>query len=391
MVVRPTQRDAARTLSTAALLILVAALPLAAQNDPHLTPSRETRLRNLQAEIARLSDEAEALRRNERGLLGELERLGAELRLHRARLQEVELGLEAVGESIAETSTRIEEFEAVQSMRKRYLTFRLRGIYRAGADQELRRFVGGGEEQGYWEGLRYAAFLAERDRRVLRRYREDAALLAVTRQRLDAEENELQAARQRHTDARRQLSTTRRRRERRLTETREDRAKREVALNELRGASSELGRLVGTLSDEHATPQLDVRKFRGLLDWPAAGRVTAGFGTVVHPRFQTEVPHPGLDIETREGTDIVSVFDGQVVFASWMRGYGLTAIVDHGHGLLSIYAHAAVLLIEPGEQLLRGQRIGKVGETGSLRGPFLYFELRVDGRPADPAAWLRRR
>ena len=134
---------------------------------------------------------------------------------------------------------------------------------------------------------------------------------------------------------------------------------------------------------------LDIRKFQGLLDWPAAGSVRAGFGTVVHPRFKTEVPHPGWDIDAREGAPIRAVFDGAVIYAAWLHGYGLTAILDHGEGLLSVYAHAAVLIVEEGERVHRGQSLGRVGETGSLRGPYLYFELRQDGRPIDPATWLR--
>ena len=136
---------------------------------------------------------------------------------------------------------------------------------------------------------------------------------------------------------------------------------------------------------------MDVRKFRGLLDWPAEGPVGAGFGTVVHPRFKTKLPHPGLDIETGIGSGISAVFEGRVVFASWMRGYGLTAIVDHGNGVLSIYAHASVLLAEKGQTVLRGEKLGHIGDTGSLRGPFLYFELRINGEPGDPVLWLRPR
>jgi septal ring factor EnvC (AmiA/AmiB activator) len=59
--------------------------------------------------------------------------------------------------------------------------------------------------------------------------------------------------------------------------------------------------------------------------------------------------------------------------------------------LLSVYAHASALLVEPGEAVARGQLLGKIGETGSLRGPFLYFELRMDGKPVDPRLWLRPR
>ncbi len=207
-------------------------------------------------------------------------------------------------------------------------------------------------------------------------------MLAADRERLANLEADLA-----HKQAR--LDRTRRQQQQKLTAIREDRGQRREAILELESAAGELSRLVGTL--DAAEPDLDMQKFRGLLDWPADGKVTAGFGTVVHPRFQTRVPHPGLDIAGASGSDIRAVFDGEVVFAAWMRGYGLTAIVDHGGGLLSIYAHASVLMVEPGQRLRRGQRLGKIGETGSLKGPFLYFELRVDGEPSDPTDWLKPR
>ncbi len=132
-------------------------------------------------------------------------------------------------------------------------------------------------------------------------------------------------------------------------------------------------------------------KFQGLLDWPADGELRSGFGSVIHPRFKTKVPHPGIDIRAASGNPIRSVFDGEVVFSGWIRGYGLTTIVDHGQGLHSVYAHAAVTWVEPGERVRRGQRLGIVGETGSFSGPSLYFELRLNGRAVDPEDWLRPR
>jgi len=67
------------------------------------------------------------------------------------------------------------------------------------------------------------------------------------------------------------------------------------------------------------------------------------------------------------------------------------SIFDHGGGVLSVYAHLSALLAGEGDEVLRGQTLGKIGETGSLRGPYLYFELRVDGAPVDPAGWLAPR
>jgi septal ring factor EnvC (AmiA/AmiB activator) len=103
------------------------------------------------------------------------------------------------------------------------------------------------------------------------------------------------------------------------------------------------------------------------------------------------VPHPGIDIDAPEGESFRAVFDGRVVFASWLHGYGLTVIVDHGNGVVSVQAHASILLAAAGEEVARGQVLGKVGDTGSLQGAYLYFEIRENGRPTDPAGWLRPR
>jgi murein DD-endopeptidase MepM/ murein hydrolase activator NlpD len=162
-------------------------------------------------------------------------------------------------------------------------------------------------------------------------------------------------------------------------------------LSELEAAAKNLGRIVESFEDAPAHVGLDVRKFRGLLDWPAEGVVSAKFGTVVHPRFKTQVPHPGLDIEAPDGQPFRTIFDGRVAYASPLNGYGLTVVVDHGNGVVSIYAHAAVLLVEVGENVVRDQELGRVGDSGSLRGPYLYFEMREAGKPVDPSSWLRRR
>jgi murein DD-endopeptidase MepM/ murein hydrolase activator NlpD len=156
----------------------------------------------------------------------------------------------------------------------------------------------------------------------------------------------------------------------------------------MRAAAEHVGQTIEGFGAS-APMTLDVRRFKGLLDWPAAGEVSAGFGSAIHPQFGTKVPHPGLDIEAPANSEFRSVFDGTVVYAAWMRGYGLTAIVDHGQGVMTVYAHASALVVEPGDEVERGQMLGLVGQTGSLRGPYLYFEVRIDGDAVDPLDWLR--
>jgi septal ring factor EnvC (AmiA/AmiB activator) len=349
------------------------------------------RLRGMEAEIERLGRELRELAGRESGVLGELERLGAELRLRGAEREAVGLRHEQVTESIRRQTGRLAALERSQRARADYLGFRLREIYKSGPDGPLRRIVGDGGVEAYWEGVRYASYLSERDARVLEAFRLDARRIGERRAELEEERALLERTEAELAQAAERLERARGRRRASLEIIRSDRSKRRQAMDELQSAAQELGRVVEGLAGDAPLPELDIAKFRGLLDWPADGGVSAGFGTVVHPRFKTRVPHPGLDIAAELGARIRSVFDGRVVFSDWMRGYGLTAIVDHGGGVLSIYAHASALLVEPGEAVARGQLLGLVGDTGSLSGAYLYFELREDGAPTDPVDWLRPR
>jgi septal ring factor EnvC (AmiA/AmiB activator) len=129
---------------------------------------------------------------------------------------------------------------------------------------------------------------------------------------------------------------------------------------------------------------------RGRLPLPVTGRIEAGFGRVVDPRFNTVTQHPGLDIRAPEGAPVRAVADGRVVHAGWFRGYGNIVIVDHGDGYHTLVAHLGAMRTAVGEEVEAGDVLGTVGDTGSLKGAFLYFELRERQRPVDPTPWLRR-
>ena len=164
-----------------------------------------------------------------------------------------------------------------------------------------------------------------------------------------------------------------------------------AALSELEAASRELGRLVVELGREAPPPPLDVSKFRGLVDWPTDAAVAVPYGDRVHPRFKTAVPHPGIDFAVPFGGPVRAIFDGRVVYASHLHGYGLTAIVDHGGGIVSVYARLAVLTVARGDEVARSQIVGNAGSDEGVDGSGLYFEIREDGKPVDPRKWLRRR
>jgi murein hydrolase activator len=139
------------------------------------------------------------------------------------------------------------------------------------------------------------------------------------------------------------------------------------------------------------TPGVGFGGLRGRLPWPADGRVVAAFGARVHPRFGTRTFRNGVDIEAVEGKGVAAVYAGHVIYTGWFKGYGNLIILDHDNEYYTLYAHIADIQVKEGDDVQQGQRIGTVGETGSLEGPRLYFEVRHQGKPQNPEQWLRQR
>lgn len=141
-------------------------------------------------------------------------------------------------------------------------------------------------------------------------------------------------------------------------------------------------------SREGNAPYTGFAALRGHLPRPAGTRIEVGFGKVVDPRFKTVTVQKGVDIAARRGEPVVAVAPGRVAHAGWFKGYGNLVIVDHGEGFHTLVAHLASMTAAAGEEVEAGAVLGTVGDTGSLKGAYLYFEIREHGRPLDPKAWL---
>jgi murein DD-endopeptidase MepM/ murein hydrolase activator NlpD len=126
----------------------------------------------------------------------------------------------------------------------------------------------------------------------------------------------------------------------------------------------------------------------GLADPLPHIEINSGFGYRVHPIYGTVLLHTGDDLAADSGDPIHAAADGVVVSAGWLGGYGNATVIDHGGGLATLYGHQSVILVSPGQHVVKGQVIGKVGCTGSCTGPHLHFEVRINGNPVDPTPYL---
>jgi septal ring factor EnvC (AmiA/AmiB activator) len=119
------------------------------------------------------------------------------------------------------------------------------------------------------------------------------------------------------------------------------------------------------------------------------GAVLRDFGRVLDAEYRTETFRKGVDFAAARGEPVYAVAAGEVRFAGWFSGYGRMVILDHGDGYFTVSGHLDEIGAGVGDVLASGDPIGRAGETGSLTGPRLYFEIRRGAEALDPAGWLR--
>lgn len=126
----------------------------------------------------------------------------------------------------------------------------------------------------------------------------------------------------------------------------------------------------------------------GMFSWPVTGTITSPFGWRSNPFGGAPEFHQGLDIAAPTGTTVTAAAGGTVIMAQWYGGYGNYILIDHGGGYSTGYGHLSAIYVSTGQSVQRGQAIGAVGSTGQSTGPHLHFEVRIAGKPVDPAPRL---
>lgn len=126
--------------------------------------------------------------------------------------------------------------------------------------------------------------------------------------------------------------------------------------------------------------------------YPISGRITSPFGWRTHPIFKSRIFHSGIDIAGPNGGAIKASNDGRVIYAGWYGGYGKVVILDHGvingKPITTLYGHMSAINVSSGQNVRKGQTVGREGSTGYSTGPHCHFEVRVNGKPTNPLNYI---
>jgi septal ring factor EnvC (AmiA/AmiB activator) len=317
-------------------------------------------------------------------LLDTLERLARE---SSARAQALERSVARVGKQVGAARRDAELLQAELAQQQRRIGPRLLELYRIQKQDSLAALLAAGDFAALIKRQRALKTLVATDARDL----EELALFASWQRRQARRLERLEATGQRYLRALRSEQAVGQARLARfkdlLASVTAEQARMGRLIAELEQSERELAGMVGDLQGTVGTSGFRARK--GQLPFPTKGLVEVGFGKVVNPRFNTVTVQKGVDIRAGEGAEVYAIAAGTVVYAGWLKGYGNLVIVDHGSGYHSLYAHLANSQVEVGNAVEESETIGQVGDTGSLKGSYLYFEIRKAGQAVDPLPWLK--
>lgn len=160
-----------------------------------------------------------------------------------------------------------------------------------------------------------------------------------------------------------------------------------VDLNALLRRASLLSASFAEAADSLATHADRLSRMPSIM--PTQGWLSSSFSSLrIHPVLNQARPHEGIDVVAPVGTPILAPGAGTVVSAERETGYGNTVVIDHGHGIITRYAHASRLLVRPGQRVARGDRIALVGNSGLSTSPHLHYEVLVNGQPVNPLRYV---
>lgn len=294
---------------------------------------------------------------------------------------------------LAELRAERNDLRLKQNQQKAYLERQIRSAYAMGRQEYLKVLLNQQQPDQVSRVLRYYDYInKERSRhideylktsksldRVEKEILQKDYVLTTTRSKLEADRGRLKLEQSKRETLVAQLDREISGKGEELATLNQDRARLEQLLKEVREA------IVNIPMPKDTRP---FKSMRGKLPWPIKGRVAYAFGS---EQIRGKLRRNGMVIRANEGTEIKAIHSGRVVFADWLRGYGVLLILDHGNGFMSLYGNNQSLLREAGDWIHAGESIATVGRSGGQNRSGLYFEIREKGDPQDPIIWLGRR
>lgn len=354
------------------------------------TPQEE--YKKIQKEIKEHREKIRKAERRETSILSELERtdrelsnVEAELRKYRKKLMDCEREISRVESEISKSKKSIEQ-------QKEWIKRKLRAMQKSRFPSEIVILLSGTDDLSLlMRRWKYLQYISAYENKLLLDYHKNLENLDVKERQLLGLRADLMKNEAKIRSDEKELEKKKREKEIILASVRNEKSSYEKMLKELKEASRRLLNIIRESEKSETYSAKGFTALKGKLPWPVEGRVAIPYGSQKDPVFNTPIFRSGIFIQAGDDLYAKAVHTGKVVFAEWFKGYGQLMIVNHGEGYHTLYGSLSEIFSKVGDIINGGQIIGRVGNSGMVDVPGLYFELRYKGKPLDPLQWLKRK
>ena len=382
---------AAMTRKTAASVLFMS-LAVAAAHAAE--PARE--LEGVRQKMQRERQGISQAQKREGSVLGSLAKIDTELDRKTRDLKRVNSLLQTILADLARKEEELRTIDTSLAARRGWINRRAAALYRSQRSAGPFVLLSGADSAAeVLQRRRYFEATLAYDRAQIARLSDESARQKALADELEEKRAAAGTQKKNLSAIQDAIRAERRKKEVLLASVRREKESHQRALKELEQAALRLQKMMDELNRRAvvAKPAPSGTAFealRGKLDYPVRGTLASGFGAARHPEVPAEVFRKGIDIDAPLGEEVRAVEAGKVVFADRFSGYGKMMIIDHGERYYTVYAHLAELLKKAGDPVRKGEPIAQVGDSESLAGSRLYFEIRKDGKPVDPGPWFRK-
>ena len=383
------------------LLVLVLTGSLWAQGGPSGKPKgvdqSKQELGGIKKRIQEEKQRVQDISKKESSVISQLNTLDRNLGEKEKELKSLGKKLTAVDRKVKKVNQDLSYLTENIDAQEALLLNRVVALYKFGDMEAPQLLFSSRSYEDFRSTRRYLTSILEQDRQLIEDYRKKQTAVGTHQQQLMEDEQELRSVKKKTEQKKGEIQKDLLQKGRLLDGVRQEKQVHLAAIRELEAASAQLQGLINRLEKELQDKTREKafvpsgKKFtalRGKLPYPVKGKILSTFGRNENSKFNTFTVQKGIEIEAPLGAGIRAVHDGRVLYSDWFKGYGKILIIDHGEGYYTLSGHASSLLKAVGEDVRAGDVVALVGDTGSLKGPCLYFEIRQRGKPLDPLEWL---
>lgn len=325
-----------------------------------------------------------------RGVMGVLYEINKNLNKINSDIQNLEQQLKTSKQTIESQSQILAKLEKTRETQKIYLSQRLRALYKIGYHGYAQMLLSSHSSAELARNVKFLKIITKKDMELLKSYKENII-------KIGSESTKLKKQIKYHLITEKRLLTDKikydEQKQTQMTLLAEVENNKQLHLKvykELKAAAIKMDEKIKDINLAEVVSGAFFEE-QGKLRPPVNRRVVQKFGIMTDTKYDTKIFHKGLFFDARVGDPISAVYSGKVAFAGWVDGFGETVILDHGDHYYSIYSHNSEVSKKVGETVRQGEIIGRTGDSGSLRGPGLYFEIRHFSESLDPANWFEWR